>query len=193
MSDSYFIQASNNDLASLAGKTAIVTGGCSGIGLATVKLLASLNCNTVVGDLRGPPTDQNSLFSRQDVYYQECDVTKWESLMELFATGQKHFGRGIDFVIANAGINEYGEQFFSPRRNSAGLMMQPDYRALDVNLKGAINTVALALEHFDDRGGSIVLTASLAGYQGSRGMPIYSAAKHGRLYSRVVICEGKTV
>jgi NAD(P)-dependent dehydrogenase (short-subunit alcohol dehydrogenase family) len=189
MSNPYLIQVDKAALQHVANKTAVVTGGCSGIGLATVKLMASLGCNVLVGDLQDQPADEDGLFAHENVRYRQCDISKWESLASFFATASTCFGGPIDIVAANAGINEYGDQLSRTRRDAAGKWLEPDYRTLDVDLKGAINTVALALNHFDTtRGGSIILTASLAGYQGTGNMPIYSAAKHGwsssYMYSR---------
>lgn len=181
MSESYFISVQDCAFENVANKTALVTGGCSGIGLAAVNILSSLNCNVIIGDTHEEPKGHDELFSRPNVHYLKCDISKWDSITSLFEFASTlNNSAGIDLVIANAGINEYGDQFSIARRDAAGRFMEPDYRTLDVDLKGAINTVALALAHVQTRGGSIVLTASLAGYQGTGGMPIYSAAKHGQ-------------
>ncbi|KEF51087.1 uncharacterized protein A1O9_12869 [Exophiala aquamarina CBS 119918] len=118
MSGSYSIQIGEATFEGPANKTAIVTGGCSGIGLATIKLLASLNCNVIVGDLQGVPADDYALLSNRNVDYQECNILNWQSLIQLFETALKTFGKGIDFVIANAGVNEHGEQLLPPIGNA---------------------------------------------------------------------------
>jgi NAD(P)-dependent dehydrogenase (short-subunit alcohol dehydrogenase family) len=168
------IKVDLRDLYKLANKMVLITGGCSGIGLSLVELLFSAGCNLIVGDLQAPPVKHNA-FSSGRVFYRKTDVTNWDQLRILFDEGCKL--QSIDIVVANAGINEYQDQFFDPKFGESGELLEPDYRVLDINLKGASNTVALAIHHFKDRGGSIIITASLAGYMSASGMPVYGVSK----------------
>lgn len=91
------------------------------------------------------------------------------------------FGR-LDAVFVNAGIAEYKDQFFTDNLDSEGKLAAPDHRVLDIDIDAATDTVKLAIFHLrknGKQGGSIILTASLAGYLASAGAPNYSAAKHG--------------
>lgn len=79
-----------------------------------------------------------------------------------------------------SGIAEYGDQFFKEDFDSDGKLKEPDRRCLTIDLDAACDTVKLAIHHMRKTGGgSIVMTASLAGYLASAGAPHYSAAKHG--------------
>jgi NAD(P)-dependent dehydrogenase (short-subunit alcohol dehydrogenase family) len=86
----------------------------------------------------------------------------------------------------NAGIAEYKDQFFKDELDPDGQLAEPDRRTVDIDLHAANDTVMLAVywmrkdaNHGNGRGGSIAMTASLAGYLASAGAPLYSSAKHG--------------
>lgn len=167
------------------GRTAIITGGCSGIGLATAKLMHSLGCNLVLGDLR-PPSHKDEFgvasSSSKPPYFQQCDISKWDSVKALFEKAISEFG-SIDIVCANAGINDLGDPFFSDELvDEDGILKEPNLTTLDVNVKGTAYTVLLGIHYLraNKRGGSIVMTASLAGYFPTVGMPLYTASKHGK-------------
>jgi NAD(P)-dependent dehydrogenase (short-subunit alcohol dehydrogenase family) len=162
-------------------KTILITGGSSGIGLTTATLLSTLNPahNLILIDLHPPPATFKH--APTNTLYLACDITSWPSQRSAFEKAHARFGR-IDAVFVNAGITEYGEQFFTDEKDSEGLLKEPDKRVLRVDLDAATDTTKLAIHHLKKNkdGGSIVLTASLAGYFGSGGMPYYSAAKHGK-------------
>ena len=84
---------------SLRGKTGIITGGCSGIGLATVRLLLELGMNVVAADINPPPLDQEP---SENYIFVKTDVTRWEELSAVFETANARYGN-IDCVFANAG------------------------------------------------------------------------------------------
>jgi len=161
----------------LANKTVIITGGASGIGLEAARLFYSLGSKVVVADVNGPREEPEFLVSDRVVFIT-CDITRWSSLLDVFHTAQLKFG-AVDIVCANAGINEVGDQFFDLQLGSDGRPQEPDQRTVDVNLKGTINTVALAIYSMSAHGGSIILTSSLGGYLGVPKMPLYVASKHG--------------
>ena len=97
----------------------------------------------------------------------------------------KKFG-GLDHVFLNAGIAEYGDQFFRDELDTDGLLKEPDRRTIDIDIRAANDTAKLAIHYMrkdgpgQKKGGTIVMTASLAGYLASAGAPLYSAAKHGK-------------
>lgn len=168
------------------GSTIFITGGSSGIGLETALLLHQIGNNNVVvvdrTDLhRSAP---QSLISSPRFHYQKCDVTSWESQRAAFEATINKFG-SIEAVFINAGIGEYGNQFFQDNLDQDGLLQEPDHKTVNIDLIGANYTMKLAIYYMKNRpsgkakGGSIVLTTSLAGYLASTGAPLYSAAKHG--------------
>lgn len=163
------------------GTVSLITGGCQGIGLATAKFLLSLHQDNrlVILDLKAP----SDLVGSERVLFRRCDVTDWPSLRSGFEAGISKFGH-IDNVFVNAGVNEYGNQLFLDELDSDGKLKRPDSRVLSIDLDAAVSTIKLAIHHMQhrkdgQRGGNIVMTASLAGYLGSAGAPLYSAAKHG--------------
>ncbi|EUC46854.1 hypothetical protein COCMIDRAFT_91776 [Bipolaris oryzae ATCC 44560] len=172
-------------------KTILITGGSSGIGLATATLLSTLNPshNLVLVDLRPPPP--TFTHSPSHLLVHTCDITSWPAQRAAFAAAHAKFSR-IDAVFVNAGIAEHADQFFTSALDADGNLCEPDHRVLTLDLNAAASTTKLAIHYLRKNGGgssggggggefagSIVLTASLAGYLGSAGAPLYSAAKHG--------------
>jgi len=162
-------------------KTIVITGGSSGIGLATAQLLSKLNPkhNLVLIDLNPPPETFKHDLSHLLVH--TCNITSWTSQRSGFEAARVRFGR-IDCVFVNAGIAEHGEQFFTDELDGDGMLKEPDRRVLNIDMDAASDTTKLAIHYLKKNhdGGEIVLTASLAGYLASAGAPLYSAAKHGR-------------
>jgi NAD(P)-dependent dehydrogenase (short-subunit alcohol dehydrogenase family) len=162
-------------------KTIVITGGSSGIGLATAQLLSSLNPqhNLVLIDLQPPPSNFTHDTSRLLVH--TCNITRWADQRTGFEKAYGRFGR-IDCVFVNAGIAEHEDQFFTDTLDASGKLAEPDRRTLNIDMDAASDTTKLAIHYLRKNGresGQIVLTASLAGYLASAGAPLYSAAKHG--------------
>ncbi|GME34012.1 short chain dehydrogenase [Neofusicoccum parvum] len=163
--------------ASLKGQVVLITGGSSGIGLATVKLMLSLGAFVVAGDINEPPVPPTEHLS-----FQRTDVTSWKDLSALFKKAKALHGR-IDHVFANAGIStrvNYLEQDVDEN----GDLLEPSFQVIDVNLRGVLNTATLALYYLrperQEGGGSIVLTASSTSFQTMRAAD-YAISKHGVL------------
>jgi NAD(P)-dependent dehydrogenase (short-subunit alcohol dehydrogenase family) len=159
----------------------VITGGSSGIGLATAQLLSSLNPqhNLVLIDLRSPPPTFKHGPSHLLVH--TCNINIWSDQRTGFEKAYERFGR-INSVFVNAGVAEYEDQFFTDELDSDGKLKEPDRRTLNIDMDAASDTTKLAIHYLrknGEEGGQIVLTASLAGYLASAGAPLYSAAKHG--------------
>ncbi|KAK3673651.1 hypothetical protein LTR78_006556 [Recurvomyces mirabilis] len=152
-----------------------MTGGSSGIGLATTNLLLDHGAIVVSGDIHECPLKHKNLASHI------ANVVDWSSLSALFDKAKDQHGR-IDHVFANAGISGRAD-YVNPRLNEQGKLLEPDHTTLDTNLKAVINTAYLAIHHFKSQSpptGSIVCTASIAAVQHFRAVD-YAAAKHGVL------------
>jgi NAD(P)-dependent dehydrogenase (short-subunit alcohol dehydrogenase family) len=153
----------------LDGKVAVVTGGASGIGLATARRLAAAGAAVVIGDLSEEPgrsaaEETGGRFVRIDV----AEPGEWEALV---AGVVEEYG-GIDIAHLNAGI----------------VTGTPDIRAVTderyraimrANVDGVILGTRAVLPAIEERGGgAIVATASLAGLVGLALDPVYTATKH---------------
>ena len=161
-----------------ANKVIVITGGASGMGLATTERFLSEGANVVVGDLNeqnGEALLKNSADQGygSQVKYVKVDVSKESSVEELFQATTNEFGR-LDVVFNNAGIGGA----FGPITDIA----EEDWDFTQaVMLKG----VYLGIKHAarilieQGEGGSIVNTASVAGLSGGAGPQAYSAAKAG--------------
>ncbi len=147
----------------LTGKTALVTGGSSGIGLAIVRTLASAGAQVSIIDRNEPPELDGP------VRFVRADVSDRASL----AAALEQCGP-LDIVVANAGIARF-----------AALTEMDDtvWRdTLAANLTGVFLTVQLtAREMKRRRSGAIVITASTNSYDGEAGLTAYNATKAGLL------------
>ncbi|KAF9888862.1 hypothetical protein FE257_008231 [Aspergillus nanangensis] len=163
------------DTKRVLGKTVVLTGGSSGLGLGFVQALVKAGAFVVNGDINPPPDSYSSSRS----YFVKCNVTSWEDQVRLFqvARGKSPTG-GIDVVIANAGI--YGPDVLEGLGDDEP--RKPDTKALDVNLVGVMYTAKLAgwyFHHQEPRDRCLILNSSIMGYIDTQGSSVYSAAKHG--------------
>ncbi|QQK46992.1 Short chain dehydrogenase/reductase, putative [Penicillium digitatum] len=179
-------------LRSLSGKTAIVTGGANGIGAETVRLLNSRGANTVIADLeRTRPDAETLIHSLQHptaALFVGVNILVWSEMKLLFAHWIQKFGK-VDIVVANAGIMESQKLFDIGNVDEHGELRESTegFRVIDVNLKGTVDTLRLALYYMQHnrvtsasgRRGSVVLVTSTSGYFGSTGVGAYIASKHG--------------
>jgi NAD(P)-dependent dehydrogenase (short-subunit alcohol dehydrogenase family) len=139
----------------LQGKVAVVTGGNSGIGLATAKLFVAEGAHVFVTGRRQPELDEAVASIGGGVEGVRGDVSDLEDLDRLYRTVEDRKGR-IDILFANAGLGE-----FLP----LGQITEAHFdRTFGVNVKGTLFTVQKALPLMR-AGGSIILTGSTAGSQ----------------------------
>ena len=151
---------------SLEGKIAVVTGGASGIGLATVKRFAEAGANVVIADI----TESSKLAKEVNGLYVKTDVTKEDQVKALMDKAAETYGR-IDIVINNAGGGEGSGPNFVPYLPAEDF--DSGYR---LNLMSVVFGIKHSVEYMID-GGSIVSTASVAGYQGAPTYAPYVASK----------------
>ena len=156
-------------------KTAVVTGGSRGIGLAIATNLAQGGANFAilyVGDESEGIKAKEELSqygTKVEQYF--CDVSDFEASQKVVEQVIEEFG-GIDFLINNAGIT----------RDKLILNMdEKDFDAvIGVNLKGTFNMIKHTYKHFmKKRFGRIVSTSSIVGLNGNAGQANYSASKAG--------------
>jgi NAD(P)-dependent dehydrogenase (short-subunit alcohol dehydrogenase family) len=154
-------------MAKLSGKIALVTGGNSGIGLATAKLFAEEGAKVVITGRRQEALDEAARIIAPSVLAVQGDVAKMADLDRLFSTIKNKFGH-LDVLFANAGFPE-----FAP----LGQVTEDQFdRQFDTNVKGLFFTVQKALPLLRD-GSSIILTASGAGQKGMEASSVYAATK----------------
>ncbi|KAI1470922.1 3-beta-hydroxysteroid dehydrogenase [Daldinia caldariorum] len=161
-------------------KVAIITGGASGLGLATARSLSQKGWHVHVFDLS--VTDDDSVKSEINrCAFHKVDVTSWDSLSSAFDAVFKAEGR-LDFVFANAGVMEKGN--FFERHNPSLPPPEPEELSVGVNLKGAVKTSYLAQHYFRANAIStddcvLIMTSSIAGIYPQSITPLYSATKAG--------------
>lgn len=151
----------------LDGKVAVITGGSTGIGLATAQRFVSEGAYVYITGRRQSELDAAVRRIGENVTSVPGDVTNMADLDRLYATVQRQHGR-IDILFANAGVAQ-----FAP----LGAISEEHFdTTFNINVKGLLFTVQKALPLLRD-GGSIILTASTAGVQGGAALSVYSATK----------------
>jgi NAD(P)-dependent dehydrogenase (short-subunit alcohol dehydrogenase family) len=153
----------------LEGKVALVTGGNSGIGLATAKRFVAEGAKVVITGRRQDMLDQAVAELGSASAAVAGDVTDSPALEEAAATAVRSFGR-LDVVFANAGV--------SGGTPLGGTTSEAFRRITDTNLLGAFLTVQAAVPHLAD-GASIVLNGSVHAVLGVPGSSAYAASKAG--------------
>jgi len=158
----------------LEGRVAVITGGCSGIGLATVRRFLEEGALVVIGDVDDARGEE--LVSSLAVTYVHVDVTSKEQVDALFKTAKDTYG-SVDIAFNNAGI--------SPPDDDSILDTELDAwrRVQEVNLTSVYLCCKAALPYMLEQGkGSIINTASFVAVMGAATSQIsYSASKGGVL------------
>ena len=158
----------------LDGKVAIVTGGASGLGLASALLFGGEGAKVAVADLDGAGANRAAgeiAAAGGEAIGIELDVTDAAAVEQAVADTIARFGR-VDVLFANAGI---------PGEGNAASLDRADWdRVIAVNLTSVWLSMRAVLPHMAERGrGAILATASVAGITGVPNTPAYSAAKGG--------------
>jgi 3-hydroxybutyrate dehydrogenase len=156
----------------LTGKTALVTGSTSGIGLGIAIALAKEGANIVMngfGDVAKPKAE--ILACKVNVAHHPADVSKAQDIENMMAFAQQQFG-GVDILVNNAGI-----QYVATIEN---FPVEKWDAIIAINLTSAFHTTRLALPYMQQKNwGRIINIASVHGLVASAQKSAYVAAKHG--------------
>src|SRR5713101_5460905 len=151
----------------LEGKTAVITGGTEGIGLATAKRFVEEGAYVFITGRRQKELDEAVKVIGANVSGVQGDIAQMADLDRLYETVSKVKGR-IDIVFANAGVGE-----FVP----FGAVTEEHFDKLfNINVRGTLFTVQKALPFLRD-GGSIILTGSVGSVKGTPAFGVYGATK----------------
>lgn len=174
------------ELFDLKGKTAIVTGGASGIGFASAKRLAEAGAAILIADLN-PESGKKKTKELAGAGYQadfvKCDVTQEADVTNMVATAVKTFG-ALDIMVNNAGsyplrlITEMDVKFWD--------------RVMNINFKGVFFCCLKASQQMikQGQGGSIINIASASAFHPTKGFTAYDSSKAGvKMLTRTLAVE----
>ena len=157
----------------IKGKTAVVTGGTKGIGLAIAEALARKGAKVVVCGRDAATLDEavKDLSTDGEVSGKSCDVSKWEDVEALFAFTAETYG-GVDILVNNAGVGH-----FAPVDQ---ISLEQWHAVIETNLSGVFYCVRAAVPQMRKRGGGFILNiGSLAGRNTFPAGSAYNASKFG--------------
>lgn len=150
-----------------AGKTVVITGGNSGIGLATAKLFYTEGANVAISGRDQKTLDEAVKIIGPNTLAVKADVAKLGDIDRFYAQVTAKFGK-IDAIFANAGIAK-----FAPVADSSEQMFDETF---DINVKGLYFTIQKALPNLNDNAG-IVLNSSVVNSLGTVNASVYAASK----------------
>ena len=155
-------------MSKLEGKIAVITGGNSGIGLATAQRFVSDGAYVFITGRRQSELDSAvKQIGEKNVSGVQSDVSNLADLDRLYATVKEQKG-SVDILFANAGVGEL--------ITLVAITEKHFDKIFSVNVKGLLFTVQKALPMFHD-GGSIILNASIAASKGIEASSVYNATK----------------
>jgi len=160
----------------LTNKVILVTGGSSGIGRATAKVLGAEGARVIVADLQDQEGEKTAAIVNDtggDAEYHHVDVGDYDQVKTLVAGIVEAHG-SLDGAFNNAGIE-------GPTAKILDVPMEDWDRVVRVNLTGVFICIKCEIEQMirQENGGSIVSTSSAAGLIGIPGAASYNASKHG--------------
>lgn len=159
-------------LSALNDKVVVITGGASGIGLATAREFARYNAKIALLDMdeKGLKKAESAFISQNiPVFCRSCDVTSKDRVFTAIDEIIKHFGH-IDILFNNAGITQRG--LFKDTE------IEVFKRVMDVNFYGSLYCTKAALPALIRQQGTIIVNESIAGIAPLVGRTGYSASKH---------------
>jgi NAD(P)-dependent dehydrogenase (short-subunit alcohol dehydrogenase family) len=151
----------------LEGKKAVVTGGNSGIGLASAKRLAEEGAKVFISGRDAKTLESAAAEIGAGTLTVQADVSKLEDIDKLYAAVKEKFGK-LDILFVNAGIAK-----FAPLPESTEALFDEHF---DINVKGLYFTVQKALPYLNE-GASIILNTSIVSTKGEANTSIYAATK----------------
>lgn len=151
----------------LEGKVAVVTGGNSGIGLATAKRFQEEGAKVAISGRNQKTLDEAVKSIGNGIVALQADVSKLEDIDKLYADVGSKLGK-IDVLFVNAGVAK-----FAPLAETSENLFDEQF---DTNIKGAYFTVQKALPFLND-GASIILNTSVVDSKGNEAASAYSATK----------------
>jgi NAD(P)-dependent dehydrogenase (short-subunit alcohol dehydrogenase family) len=155
----------------LAGKVAIITGGASGIGRASVEVFVEAGARVVIADVND---DAGTALAQQigaDAIYQHTDVSKPDDVQAVVDKTVQKFGR-LDIMFNNAGISGGHQPFFLDDD------LENFQSVINVNLFGVMLGTQRAGRHMAKNGGGVILNnASIAGVMAGQALMSYRASK----------------
>ena len=164
----------------LEGKVAVVTGGNSGIGLATAKRLQEEGARVAIAGRSKKTLDEAVKTIGNGVLAVQADVSKLPEVDKLFAEVAKKLGK-IDVLFVNAGVAK-----FAPFSDTPENVYDEQF---DINTKGAYFTIQKAIPFLND-GASIILNTSVVDALGSPNTSAYAATKAAlRSFARTAASE----
>jgi len=167
-------------MAKLTGKVAVVTGGNSGIGLATAKRFREEGARVVISGRDQKTLDEAVKTIGGDVVAVRGDVSKLGDLDKLYKLVAEKFGK-IDVLFANAGIAK-----FAPVGDSTEALFDETF---DINVKGVFFTIQKALPLLNE-GASIIINSSVVNETGTASASVYAATKAAvRSFARTLTSE----
>ncbi|KAI8668171.1 hypothetical protein NCS55_00841600 [Fusarium keratoplasticum] len=173
---------------------AVVTGGGSGIGLATVRLLLAAGCSVIIADLRLRPEAEPLVAeyphpakesNKPSLVFCETDISDWTQITALWKTALETFGR-IDIVVNSAGVYEPPSSSFWKPPGISPLSEDPEdakvgqYKSFAINTIGPIRLSQIAIDYWQQNPeveGNLLWVASMGGYMHSMQAPLYFASK----------------
>ncbi|HEY4210596.1 MAG TPA: glucose 1-dehydrogenase [Steroidobacteraceae bacterium] len=164
----------------LRNKTALITGGNSGIGLATARVFVQEGARVVITGRNRKTLDAAVAELGPNAYGIEADVSDHQAIERAVGAAVERFGK-LDVVFANAGIGGF---------TALGKTTVEDFeRIIRTNLTGVFFTVQATEPHLN-KGGSVILNGSVLASAGAPGYAAYAAAKGGvRSMARVFATE----
>jgi len=164
----------------ITGKTAIVTGGASGLGEAAVRRLLAGGANVVIADLNDEKGVALAAELGDKAVFVKANMTSGDDVKAVCATAMEKFG-AVHILVNNAGIGSAGRTLGKDGPFNIDWFKM----VIDINLNGAFNMLAHAAwemkknEAEDGEKGVIINVASVAAFDGQIGQAAYSASKAG--------------
>lgn len=167
------------------GKGALVTGGASGIGLATARKFAAEGARVVIVDIN-PAGEQLAGELGPDARFIACDVADHAAVADMVAAANAHLtsnGRRLDILFNNAGVGSFGE--------TPDLPVEEWQRVIAIDLHSVFYACRVAIPIMQANGGGVIVnTASISGMFGDYGFSAYNAAKGAVLnYTRTLALD----